>query len=92
MTNRIEKSRGFIYAAIVISLLSDVASIGVLIAGGISPIYDLFMIAITAVDLLMFIGMRLSNPRVRSTILLYVIYAVLISGASFTLTFLYGFT
>ena len=92
MTNRIEKSRGFIYVAIVISLLSDAASIGVLIAGGISPIYDLFMIGIAALDLLMFLGMRFSNPRVRSTIWLYVIYAALLSGASFALAFIYGFT
>ena len=92
MANRIEKNRIFIYVAIAISLLSDAFSIAILLIGGIDPIYDLFMIGITVFDLLMIVGMRFSNPRVRSTILLYVLYAAFVSGAVIGMTVLFGFT
>ena len=91
MTNRIEKSKAYIYAALAFGLLSDAVSIAVLLLGGIYPTYGLPVFLITALDVVMIVLMRFANPRVRSTIPLYVVYAAAVSGVSFWLAFLYGF-
>ena len=63
-----------------------------LIIGGIRFSYDLFMIAVTVIDVLLLAAMICSNPRMRSTIRIYGFYLGLLLLAVFGMTLRYGVT
>lgn len=92
MEKRSLKNRVYINLAIGISLLSDFFSLVNLVFNGIHFSYDLFMVAITVIDILLLLAMRFSNPRMRSTAAVYSVYAVLLLIAAFGMTFRYGVT